>query len=549
MKHVMTPGRSRLMRLLVILAAAVLLTACGDKGGKKAEPAKEVTKAPAENATGTPDAELTKTPTGQPDAPTAEPTGEPGTELTKEPTAAPTAEPTAAPTAEPTAAPIEYGDILANFDKSSEEIIAAYNRDYRYEYWGEESQNEAEGAFTMDGQVFFAYERCGEAIDLSDYPDAVLIFNYGAETIRAGIGKGIDMSMTYSELKRAMGDELQGPVADKEGRYYALSYYHERYYYFEWQQSPLQKDTPAALLGIYRYYPSEIKAYIGNSIETQEVKDFLSSNETLLRDHMEQYREELRKIYKYEPVHKINLLATLDIDSHNTVEIYECAGYGCTPGYRVEQTEGEGLYFLFNGVDKTKERYDYIIMLRLLTDGQYIASTRYWEVPSLTTYDYSKGEVSCSLFWTGDYESEANALREAIGIPGVQSDLAITEVAARRPVDLENYSWSENISALYLNDGRTPVLIETYGLYEANDGGYFSESVCTPDGTDVKEELEMKAEGTVRIAGYDTDWTLYESPSGVQIIQTFTIEEVVYAYREYIVVDGCLILYFSRREL
>ena len=73
--------------------------------------------------------------------------------------------------------------------------------------------------------------------------------------------------------------------------------------------------------------------------------------------------------------------------------------------------------------------------------------------------------------------------------------------------------------------------------------------MCTPDGTDVKEELEMKAEGTVRIAGYDTDWTLYESPSGVQIIQTFTIEEVVYAYREYIVVDGCLILYFSRREL
>lgn len=44
-------------------------------------------------------------------------------------------------------------------------------------------------------------------------------------------------------------------------------------------------------------------------------------------------------------------------------------------------------------------------------------------------------------------------------------------------------------------------------------------------------------------------WRLYESPSGIQIVRTVTYNRNNMEYKEYIVSDGCLVLYYDRFEV
>lgn len=531
MKYVTKPGMSRnIVRLFAILSLAVLLTACGKQDSeKKADSTRKVTEKPTEASTVTPT-----------EAPTSEPTSAP--------TAEPTTEPTKAPTPVLSQEPVDYGNLLDCFEKDASEIIRGYNREYRYEYWGPDHESEACGGFTFDGMVYFAFEETGTTLNTAHWPDILAVYNNEAKTLSAEIGEDINMSMTYSELKRVMGDVLNGPVSDDDGKqYHAFGYYHHNHYYFTWQQSPLKNDVPADSVVIYKYYPPT-HADIATYVMKQPVADYLEANVTLFREHSEQYRGELRSIYKDEPVHKLNLLTTIKADEHNTIEVYESAAFGCPPRYKKGETEYGGFCYEFNGVDKTKELYEYIIVLRLLTDGEHITLYR-CPLDDSYYYDFQNDSIANSVTWTKEYESEANALREIIGIVGVQSDLAVTVASTRRPVSEPYSNWSENIKSTYLNDGRTPILIETYGLYEANDGGYYSESLRTADGMNVREGLELKKEGKTRMGGYDMTWRYYESPSGVQMIRTETYEENGCNYKDYYIADGCLILIYERFEL
>ena len=52
-----------------------------------------------------------------------------------------------------------------------------------------------------------------------------------------------------------------------------------------------------------------------------------------------------------------------------------------------------------------------------------------------------------------------------------------------------------------------------------------------------------------RTGGAKVVWRLYESPSGIQIVRTVTYNRNNMEYKEYIVSDGCLVLYYDRFEV
>ena len=474
---------------------------------------------------------------------------------TPEVTSSPTPEVTPSPTPEVTPTPelskdlITYGDLTEYFGKPASEVIATFERPYRYDYWGENQETNIYGGFTFDDKVYFGFEYRDENFYPSREVRALIIYN--DKKLKAGIGGELNVNMSYSEIKNVMGDRLCGPMANEDGtRYYAYGEYLYENYCFIWKQSPLQNDVPADSVMIYDFY-SENQPRTSTFILSKPVEEYLEENKNLFGERKELIRKELQGIYQYEPICKYNLLTTIQADAHNVVEVYELAFYGCPPTYETKTTDYGGEYFVVNGVDKTKELYGYRIKLRLLSDGQVIDTYDYEEELENYEYDYKADEIYGGFWWTGSDDLKVNALREMIGIPGKQKECVVATAMTRRPVAEEGYDFAEYFEAYYLNGSQTPSLIEVEEAYESNDGDMTVKMLKTADGQDLLNGRKLVNEGTGTAYGYQVDWKLYDTPSGIQIVTTFQKEAKGFGgtWREYVILDGCLISYYSFSSL
>ncbi|MCR5459899.1 MAG: hypothetical protein K6F51_08390 [Acetatifactor sp.] len=520
---------------MCILTLMVTLCGCDGLSDKK-EDAEGTVETSSEIA------EATAEPAKMPDAtPEATPTPEASPEVT------PT--PEATPTPELSKDPIEYGDLTEYLYKPASEAITAFDRPYRYDYWGPGHETGAEGGFTFDDKVYFGFQNSDRNLEPSNDVRSFIIYNDGAKKLDAGIGKGLNAKMKYSEIKSVFGDNLHGPVANEDGtQYSAYGEYYYVIYYFTWKKSPIQNDVPADVVMVYDYFPGshvDPEAYVLR----KPVKKYLDENKKLLfTEHREQLRGELREAYQNEPVFKYNLLTAIQADEHNVVEVYEMAYYGCPPTYEKKILDPQGSGYEINGIDKSKELYGYTIKLRLLSDGQVI-DYYYLEDESEEgrAYDYSSDWVSGGFWWIKSDDVEENELRKMIGIPGKQKDCVVSSATTRRPVTEYGASFAEMITAYYLNDDKTPILIGYKEAYESNDGGLSIKSLKTADGKDLLNGRKLAKEGTGTICGHKVTWKLYDTSCGIPIVTTFTEEGEEWGgtWREYVLLDDCLIQFYS----
>ena len=462
-----------------------------------------------------------------------------------EATETPSPTPEATPVPELSKDPITYGDFTEYFGKTASEVITAFDRPCRYDYWGENQETNVYGGFTFDDKVYFGFEYREENFNPSREVRALIIYN--DKKLKAGIGGDLNVNMSYSEIKNVMGDRLCGPMANEDGtQYCAYGEYLYENYCFIWKQSPLQNDGPADSVMIYDFY-SENQPSTSTSILRKPVKEYLEENKKLFGERKELIRKELRGIYQYEPICKYNLLTTIQADAHNMVEVYELAFYGCQPTYETKTTDSGGKYFVVDGVDRTKELYGYRIKLRLLSDGQVIDTYDYVDGLEDHGYDYQAGEIYGGFWWTGSDDLEVNALREMIGIPGKQKECVVATAMARSPVTEEGYDFAEYLEAYYLNGSQTPCLIEVEEAYENNDGDMTIKTLKTADGQDLLNGRKLAKEGTGTIYGHQVKWSLYDTPSGIQIVTTYTSEGEEWGgtWREYVILYDCLIMYYS----
>ncbi len=514
---------------LCLLAFMVTLSGCDGRGDKK------------EYADGTQETQYT----AEDDSTeiveaSAKPTATP--EVTATPEATSTPEATATPAPELSKDPIEYGDLMEYLRKPASQVITAFDRPYRYDYWGPERENEAYGGFTFDDKVYFGFDYSGKTFEPSRDICSLIIHN--DKKLKAGIGNNLNTNMKYSEIKNVMGDRLYGPIADADGtQYCAYGEYFYTYYYFTWKQSPLKNDVPADSVMVYDLCPERYFS-AATYVLRKPVQEYLDENKKLFDERKELLRKELKASYQYEPVCKYNLLTAIQADAHNVVEVYEVAFYGCPPAYKTKETN-YGMEFSVDGVDKKKELYGYRIRLRLLSDGQVI--TTYDPEDESEGFDYKADAIYGGFWWSGSDDLEVNALREMSGIPGKQKECVVTTATTRRSVTEKGYDVAELFEAYYLNGSQTPCLIKVEEAYESNDGSMTITMLKTADGKDLLNGRKLAKEGTGTIYGHQVKWSLYDTPSGIQIVTTYTSEGEEWGgtWREYVILDDCLIMYYS----
>lgn len=530
--------------VICLLAVMVMLSGCEGQSDKKVHPddnqetqltTKEVGDMVAETVSPKPTV-----------APDIKETGEDSSEVA-ETTVRPTATPEATPTPELSKDPIEYGDLTEYFWKPASEVIKAFDRPYRYDYWGSGHETEAEGGFTFDDKVYFGFNHSGEYLEPSREVRSLIIYNDEAKEISAGIGRGLNVKMKYSEIKNVIGESLHGPVANEDGtQYCAYGEYYYVGYYFAWKQSPIQNDVPADTVMVYDYW-TENHTNPSAYVLRKPVQEYLEENQKLLfTEHKEQLRKELQAVYQYEPVCKYNLLETIKVDARNVVEVYEMACYGCPPNYVTNTTDYGGKEFSFDGIDKTKNLSGYYVKLRLVSDGQII-DTYYIEDEADQESDYKADAIYGGFWWTGSDDLEVNAIRKMIGMSGKQKECEVSSATTRRPVTEEGYDFAELFTAYYLNGNPMPSLIKVVEAYESQDGGMTVKILKTSDGNDLLNGRKLAKEGTGTICGHEVTWKLYDTPCGIQIVTTYTSEGEEWGgtWREYVILDDCLINYYS----
>ena len=64
---------------------------------------------------------------------------------------------------------------------------------------------------------------------------------------------------------------------------------------------------------------------------------------------------------------------------------------------------------------------------------------------------------------------------------------------------------------------------------------------------DLLNGRKLVKEGTGTKYGYQVHWRLYDTPSGIQVVTTYTDEGEEWGGtgRQYVILDDCLIVYYS----
>lgn len=278
-----------------------------------------------------------------------------------------------------------------------------------------------------------------------------------------------------------------------------------------------------------------------------EYNNYAIEHLNLLDEHKNSYRDELRSRYKDIPVHKLNLLATLQVDDHNVVEIYEFAYYGTAPTYKKISVSAGEFDHAFAGVDTTSELYRYDIVCRLLTDGKCTHSALQTE----WGFDFWNDCIYAGLSWSSEYADDAESICKMLGLACSKKDIALVNITVRRPIP--DTSCSVDLRVFYQDTSLAPTFVEDFISYEGNDGDIFNDNLrLVKDGTfDLSKEIDQVVtyqvvkEGTGSLNGKNVTWKLTETSSGAQLID-ITIPDSDDANTgkvdTYLYVNNCLIL-------
>lgn len=488
--------------------------------------------------------EPTVTPTVTPDVtPTPKPSATPTPDVT------PTGEPTPTPSLTPTPTPvlsdeaIDYGDISRFVGKPANEVIAEIGKTYQYEYWGKNREDGLTGGMTFDGKVYFAFTNSKETLPEACVVELIDLGEVNQDSRSFDLGLGIRSEMTYSDIRSVVYDELCGPVAIDNGLNYILyGYFKGNFYCFTWNESPRKKDVPAESIKLYDnylYYDGTewpLDKMLQNTLE-----DYQAKNTALMNSHKEQYLKELRASFKDVPVTKCSLLTSVQVDDYNVVQIYEVAAYGCGASYKTKyDSEGYVDSFVYTGTEKSKETYDYFLAGYLMSGGNYIGS---YQENDYCQKDF--GRFYRSVSWTEETAAEAETLGQLIGIKVDRTNHTIVSATIEREVDEQNYYYSVNLGATYLDGDPTPLFSEDYVSYNSNDGGIYNHNiyVLNKERDKVWPNKQTRT-GAYTMDGRDGTWHLFEEDSGIKMVTVEVYDEWGGShYRDYLIVNDIWILY------
>ncbi|MBO4626515.1 MAG: hypothetical protein J5645_00870 [Lachnospiraceae bacterium] len=282
-----------------------------------------------------------------------------------------------------------------------------------------------------------------------------------------------------------------------------------------------------------------------NQLMSLAYNSFAAENSYLLAEHEKNCLTELRALFKDIPVHKLNLLSTLVLNEHDTVEIYESAHYGKAPAYQKTDTDN-GIDNEFSGVDPAAELYSYDIVCRFLTDGRCIGSATQTE----DSFNFNGDCIFSDISWTSEYADDAEAVCKMVGLTYQKSDIAFTSVSVWRPI--QDTDCSVILSAFYLDNASAPAFVRDYISYNGNDGGIFDDHLraVTDDKFDLAAVLgkavmyNREKEGTGRLNGKDVTWEITKTSSGATLVEVTTPdpEGMTGVIDRYLYVNNCLIL-------
>jgi len=258
--------------------------------------------------------------------------------------------------------------------------------------------------------------------------------------------------------------------------------------------------------------------------------------------HKDQYLSELRAKFAGVPNEKFALLATYPVDEHKTVELYEFAVFGYASACTQSETDPK-----YEGIDKTKELYDYRIIARLLEDGKYVSDTG---AKYAGDFGYGSTQIYGIASWTGEGELFREAVCKMVGLPFKKTDAAVRSVTSETWV---HNSLAFQYSAIYFSDSAVPVITTRQFVIMGNDGGTFDDEFFLGDGTEIKfDSLKKVKDGTGFLSeevaewplnGRKVTWTLLEVNSDVKVIKIYTddFEGPSVSTSYYLCVGDCLV--------
>ncbi len=572
----------RFTMILAVIALAAVCAACGGtenapagkasnptvaapKDGTPAAdvttPAAVTTEAPTEDPTSAPNT----TPNGVPDVdPNADPEVTPAVESNLTPTAeptpddidpavTPTAEPTAEPTSAPTAAPLtasivdaselpalteaenaSYGDITRFLGRRASDLMGTFGNTCAYVYWGDDLVFGTTGGMSFHSGINFFFFDSAQTLDTSCAVPIINIANTNG--VGVDIGNGLNTAMTYAEIESIMGDALITSYEDLDGDgYLAFGKFGGLQYAFYWNEAPFLSDRAP----FDTYVSKDGIIWISRYNDAPSLlQNWLDENAAQLKANKSQYREDLRASFTDIPVRKGGLLATITVDGHDTLEIYDSAVYG------------RPLKADCTGIDNAIECYDYSVFILTITDGKAYG-TRSFSYPEVTGTIGREENVDIfnELLWSNfDASDYSTHVAEICEIPASEEHPCIARAGIWRS---SNYDEAVCSFAYYLTDSTVPVISRRYIALLGNDGGSYGDCILGPDGRELTLEgdgssfssMKLLANGTANVSDWTertATWETRELAPGMYIVYCgMTSVDSGYSNGYYLVIGDC----------
>ena len=510
---------SRLILAVLLMLTVVSAIGCGKKTTPSEKPT--VTEKPTENPT---------------ENPTSEPTKEPTPTVTEEPK-------------EPVITN-EYGDITQYLDKPAGDVTSKFGQEYQYLFSNRDYQTDyfetidvdpgsASGVMYYDQAVFFSFTDSQKVLKNDCAVRAITVKNDAKKTLSVDIGNGLNIDMTFSQLKAAMGDSLVYEAASGTYMRYRIYGIVQGYrYFFCWKRNPMESDKPAD----YAIVSLTALDNVAETVAQKTIDDFYDEHEEELAKHKEQYLRDLRNQYKGVPVYALEMLATKKLDEKNAIEIYEIASFGCASTWKETEYSYE-----ITGINSAEELLGYTVFGRLVTDGKSYGDPVYEYDTDIPWGSWDENSAYATVRLPGHVSEDLTEdICKMVDLPYSESDDLTVFVSTDTWVS-DNYVLV--VDAKYINGEKKPFFYRKYNSYRSNDGGMDNLRVFLADGTEVDWKGAKKVkEGHGTVDGKNTDWFISELPNGQKIVYVYYYENDpigAYSYDYYFYVDGKLIHFYG----
>ncbi len=403
-------------------------------------------------------------------------TAEPTPTATAAPTATTTPTATTAPSATPTVDPddpfatavVDYDVLTSYLGLTAGEVKDKIGKLSQYQNIGEDYISGTDSAIYFNYEVYFLYDDMIPSDSYSYVTEAILVYNRTNADKAKDFGNGLSSAMTYSQLKSTLGDALL--IADSEivgsSAFVAFCTVGGYRYAFLWDENPEKNDV----LPLCTYISKTGLIWVPKLTMLPFAKDYIAENAGLLQDNGTRYIETLRGAYKDVPISMNHLLASLNLDSDNKVELYEIATYGRAPD--VSGT-------------KEVECYDYTITARFLVNGVQVTRADLVKKPITTgADDESIYTILGTLYFHGDPASISGA--DLYNMCDVHKAAESTVISCAE-LTLQRKKDSEALvkAAYYIGNEAEPVLTRRYIKNPANNEIY-DDLIVGPDGTEYR---------------------------------------------------------------